>query len=134
VKWTATEMARAVRDRGLSALELVDAHIQRIEALDGRVNAVVVRRFDEARAEARAAEHAGAGGPLLGVPYANALGLPALSVPVMRDEASGMPVGVQLIGRPGHDAEILALAEVLERALGGFVDPEAAPASALRRG
>jgi Asp-tRNA(Asn)/Glu-tRNA(Gln) amidotransferase A subunit family amidase len=57
-----------------------------------------------------------------------------LSVPVMRDEASGMPVGVQLIGRPGHDAEILALAEVLERALGGFVDPEASPASALRQG
>ena len=69
VKWTATEMARAVRDRELSALELVDAHIQRIEALDGRVNAVVVRRFDEARAEARAADHAGAGGPLRGVPF-----------------------------------------------------------------
>ena len=40
------------------------------------------------------------GGQLTLCTYANALGLPALSVPVMRDEASGMPVGVQLIG-PG---------------------------------
>ena len=30
---------------------------------------MAVRRFDEARAEARAAEHAGAGGPLRGVPF-----------------------------------------------------------------
>ena len=73
-----------------------------------------------------------AGGKLTLCTYANALGLPAVSVPVMRDEASGMPVGVQLFGRPGHDAEVLALAEVLERALGGFLDPEESPASALR--
>ena len=41
------------------------------------------------------------GGKLTLCTYANALGLPALSVPVMRDEASGMPVGVQLIGARG---------------------------------
>jgi Asp-tRNA(Asn)/Glu-tRNA(Gln) amidotransferase A subunit family amidase len=72
------------------------------------------------------------GGKLTLCTYPNALGLPAVSVPVMRDGASGMPVGVQLVGRPGRDAEVLALAEVLERALGGFVDPEESPASALR--
>ena len=72
------------------------------------------------------------GGKLTLCTYANALGLPAVSIPVMRDGASGMPVGVQLVGRPGHEAEVLALAEVLERALGGFVDPEESPASALR--
>ena len=46
------------------------------------------------------------------------------SVPVMRSEA-GLPVGVQLIGRRGHERALLALARELERALGGWLDPDA---------
>jgi Asp-tRNA(Asn)/Glu-tRNA(Gln) amidotransferase A subunit family amidase len=55
----------------------------------------------------------------------------AASVPVTRDERSVLPVGVQLVGRPGRDAGVVALAGQLERALGGFVDPEESPASLL---
>lgn len=40
--------------------------------------------------------------------YATFLGLPAFSLPVM--EADGMPLGAQLIGRAGRDAELCALA------------------------
>lgn len=68
---SAREIAGAVRLRDVSAAELTDAAIARIEKLDGELNAVVVRDFDRARADARAADEARAAGdsrPLLGVP------------------------------------------------------------------
>lgn len=64
------------------------------------------------------------GGKLTLCTYANALGLPAVSVPVMIGEA-GLPAGVQLIGARGHERALLALARELERALGGWLDPDA---------
>ncbi len=45
--------------------------------------------------------------------YASLAGLPALSVPFGRDER-GLPRAVQLIGRPGEEATLLALAAFLE--------------------
>src|SRR5262252_6680497 len=48
----ATAQAELVRRREVTALELVDAAIANIERLDGRLNAVVHRRFEQARAEA----------------------------------------------------------------------------------
>jgi Asp-tRNA(Asn)/Glu-tRNA(Gln) amidotransferase A subunit family amidase len=63
------------------------------------------------------------GGKLTLCTYANALGLPAVSVPVMRTDA-GLPVGVQLIGPRGHERALLALARQLEHALGGWLDPD----------
>jgi amidase len=66
-------MARAVRERAVSPVELIDAHIARIEARNPELNAVVVERFDEAREEAREAEAAVLGGgevgPLHGLPF-----------------------------------------------------------------
>ena len=64
------------------------------------------------------------GGKLTLCTYANALGLPAVAVPVMLSDA-GLPVGVQLIGARGHERALLALARELERALGGWLDPDA---------
>jgi amidase len=68
---SAAELAAEVRRGAVSAVELADAAIARIEALDGPINAVVVRDFDRARDAARAADAARARGedrPLLGVP------------------------------------------------------------------
>ncbi|MGO1876020.1 amidase family protein, partial [Agrococcus casei] len=46
--------------------------------------------------------------------FVNVVGLPALSVPVLAlDE--GISMSVQLIGRPGDEAGILALGRQLER-------------------
>lgn len=71
VRTTATRLAAGLRKGVYSASELCAASIARIEALDGKVNAVVVRDFERARADARAADEAikrGETKPLLGVP------------------------------------------------------------------
>ena len=46
---SAGELAAALAARKVSAVELCEAAIERIEALDGPINAVVVRDFDRAR-------------------------------------------------------------------------------------
>jgi amidase len=69
------------------------------------------------------------GGKLTLATYASALGLPAVCVPVMRSPA-GLPIGVQLIGRRGSERTLLALARVLEQALGGWLDPDESPLGA----
>ena len=68
---SAGELVKALAERKVSSRELVDAAIARIEALDPKINAVVVRDFDRARAAADAADAALARGerrPLLGLP------------------------------------------------------------------
>jgi amidase len=80
----AAQMAVALADRTVSAMELFEAAVDHIERLDGPINAVVVRDFDRARDAARAADVALARGeraPLLGVPMTvkeafNVAGLP----------------------------------------------------------
>lgn len=68
----ASEIAAAIRDGRLSSREIVEACIDRIEGAGRRLNAVVVERFDAARAEADAVDAARAAGhpcgPLAGVP------------------------------------------------------------------
>ncbi|MGB3375477.1 MAG: amidase family protein, partial [Microbacterium sp.] len=55
--------------------------------------------------------------------FVNVSGLPALVLPVTED-ASGHPVGVQLIGRPGGEAAIIALAAELEGRVGRMPHPD----------
>ncbi len=73
---SAMELARMVRRRQVSPLELVDAHIAQIEAVNPSLNAVIATRYEQARQEARAAEalvrassDPDALPPLLGLPY-----------------------------------------------------------------
>ena len=54
--------------------------------------------------------------------FVNVAGLPAITVPVTRDE-TGHPVSVQLVGRPGGEAAIIALAAQLEAARGPLPHP-----------
>lgn len=68
---TAGELLKALATRQISSRELVDDAIARIETLDPKINAVVVRDFDRARASADDADAALAHGerrPLLGLP------------------------------------------------------------------
>jgi amidase len=86
-KWeyrTTNELVEALQTRKISAVELAEHVIARIDALDPRLNAVVVRDFDRARDGAKAADAALARGerqPLLGIPMVvkesfNVAGLP----------------------------------------------------------
>jgi len=69
---SATEMAEQVRLKKLSPVELLDAHLARIEALNPKLNAFVQLDTERARRQAQAAEAAvmrgEAVGPLHGVP------------------------------------------------------------------
>lgn len=64
---TATEQARMVRQKKISARELLELHLKRIETVNPRVNAIVTLVADKARAAAAAADEAQAQGKPLGV-------------------------------------------------------------------
>ena len=98
---SASDLIEALAARQISSRELVDAAITRIEALDQKINAVVVRDFDRARMAADTADAAlgrGERRPLLGLPMTvkeqfNVAGLPTTwGYPRFRD------------WRPGFDA------------------------------
>lgn len=81
---TANELSAMLRARDVSAVELLERSIARIEAHDGDINAVVIRDFERARAAAVRADAELARGdtrPLLGIPMTvkeafNVAGLP----------------------------------------------------------
>ena len=78
-EYDATALAELVRSKQVKPAELVEAAIERIEARNGDLNAVIIKRYEAARAEA--AEDVGSG-PFAGVPFllkdigANQAGLP----------------------------------------------------------
>ncbi|KQR76936.1 glutamyl-tRNA(Gln) amidotransferase subunit A [Burkholderia sp. Leaf177] len=69
----ATELARLIRTKELSPVEVVKAHLDRIEAVNPKVNAVVTLMRDDAIKAAKTAEAAVLNGavlgPLHGVPF-----------------------------------------------------------------
>jgi amidase len=71
---TARELSHAIRERELSAREVVAAHLERIDAVNPKVNAIVSLRPEAALAEADAADQRTARrepvGPLHGLPIA----------------------------------------------------------------
>jgi amidase len=81
---TATELSAALAARKVSAVELAQDAIGRIERHDSRINAICVRDFArglDAAAAADAARARGETGPLLGIPLTvkesyNVAGLP----------------------------------------------------------
>lgn len=73
---SAVTLARYVRQKKVSPVELLDVHVARIEAVNPAINAVVAGRFERAREEARALAERLARAradeelpPLLGLPY-----------------------------------------------------------------
>src|SRR5216684_3686595 len=71
-KFSAAEMARLIRRKQLSPVEVVEAHLERIERLNPKINAFACLNIEQARVEARRAETVLMQGvqskPLLGVP------------------------------------------------------------------
>ena len=69
---SAGELSRLIQDREVSPVEVIDAHLDRIEATEGVLNSFITLLPDEARAAARRAEGEIQGGnyrgPLHGIP------------------------------------------------------------------
>jgi len=104
----ATAQAELVSSGDASSVELVGAAIERIEALDGPLNAVVVRWFDDALARAAeidAGSSQAATGPFAGVPtllkdlWAHSVGHPMTNGNVALRDA--MPIST-------HDSTLVA--------------------------
>jgi amidase len=65
---SASHLTALLRRRHVGCLELLEYFIARVERLDARLNAVVVRDFDRARARARELDATTVTGPLHGLP------------------------------------------------------------------
>src|SRR5437660_7586731 len=91
----ATDQAELVRRGDLTALELVDAAINRVEKINGEVNAVIHPLFDKARATASGTLPDGA---FRGVP---------IVIKDLDGESAGDPfhMGNQLLKRVGYVAD-----------------------------
>ena len=68
------QLSASLKAKRFSSVELTNAHLERIEALDGRLNAFITVDSERAIGDARAADAAiakGDGGPLTGIPIAH---------------------------------------------------------------
>src|SRR3954469_19581134 len=111
---TAGDLVKMLADRQVSSRELVDSAISRIEALDPKINAVVVRDFDRARAAADAADPAPAKGErraLLGVPMTVKEHYAVAGLPTTRGDPK----------HKGWKAEVDALVVQRLKAAGGVI-------------
>lgn len=99
----AIAQSELVRRGELTALEVVDAAVERVERANPIVNAIVTPLFDAARGAARAlATHGLPAGPLAGAPFAvKDLGAPMTGV---RQTAGSLALRDHV---PGYDAEIV---------------------------
>ena len=111
---SATQLIAALDVREVGARELADLYIERIERLDGPINAVVVRDFERARAAADASDRRRAEG--------RAGRLDGLPVTIKESfNVSGLPTTAGIVAAKGfvsaHDALVVARA----RAAGAVV-------------
>ncbi len=96
----ATAQAELVRNREISAAELVEATVERIERFNPAINAVVTPMYDEARA---VAADVGADGRFAGVPFLlKDLGAPYAGVPM----TSGTGILERFV--PEFDSELVS--------------------------
>lgn len=102
---SATELARLIRDRAVSATEVMDAHLESIERLNPHLSAIVAvaqAAREEAAAHDQALARGNRIGPLHGVPF------------TAKDiiETSTMPTTLGMMeladNRPGRDATVVA--------------------------
>jgi amidase len=108
---TATQLAARIRAGELSPVEVVEAHIARIEAVNPALNAVVTPMFERARREAAQAAAHSPQGPLHGVPV------------TIKDsfDVAGVRSTCGLTARADHYPESDAVAVARLRAAGAIV-------------
>ena len=105
---SASQMARMLRSGQLSASDLLEMHIARIEQVNPQLNALVATRFQEARREARNADRVLR--VASGTPDADSLP-PFFGVPVVIKECMevpGMPYTAGMVHRKGIVGQVMA--------------------------
>ena len=115
VFWSASALARAIRARELSSVEVVEAHLRRIDAVNPTLNAVVHLDRDGVLAAARTADAELASGDVVGLLH---------GVPVtVKDniDVAGLPCTGGTLGRAGVLAEQDATVVERLRAAGAIV-------------
>ena len=116
----AAGLAQAWIDRDLARAELLDA-METYRVLVCPVSAVPAFGHDERRWRVDGGE-VGYLDAMLYSQWFNVLGNPAAVVPVGRS-ADGLPIGVQIIGRPFEELQVLQIAAAIERGCGGYTPP-----------
>jgi Asp-tRNA(Asn)/Glu-tRNA(Gln) amidotransferase A subunit family amidase len=98
-RYDALELARLIRVREVSALEVLEEAIRRAEAVNPRLNAIVAKAYDEARAHAQK--------PLPATPLA---GVPFLIKDITYQKGMRCSSGSRLFADfvPDHDSELVA--------------------------
>ena len=72
---TASKLRRMIGRKDISPIELVESCIDRIESVDGQLNAMITKSYERARAEARDAEQAVVDGEELGLLHGLPVGI-----------------------------------------------------------
>ncbi len=104
--WTTSDQAAAIRRRDLGSVELLDAHLARIERLNPQVNAVCTLAVDTARTRAHAADEATARGVSWGPLHGLSITVKdAIATEGIRS-TGGAPELIDNV--PQHDAEAVA--------------------------
>jgi AtzE family amidohydrolase len=131
---SAIAIAAAVRDGKLSAAEVLQAHIERIERLDPALNCFTARTFARARAEAAAIDRKIAAGedpgPLAGVPIAvknlfDVIGLATLAGAKIERDSPPATADSPLLARLSAAGAVLLGALNMDEYAYGFVTENA---------
>ncbi|MBU7575191.1 MAG: amidase [Hydrogenophaga sp.] len=113
-RFSAEDYVGAQRYRALALAEFSDSVFAQADVLVAPVMAMPVPRLDDVGAESDPAMNRIARDMTRLTRPINYLGLPALSLPVGRDRR-GLPLAVQLIGRPHSEALLIQLGAALQR-------------------
>ena len=123
---SSVELRRRIGSKEISPVELMEASIARMEALNPSVNAICATAYTRARRAAKAAEKAALAGerlgPLHGLPTVGRHRQPLRPAAQRRGIVRGLggsarlPFGLQVTGRFRGDLEVLDAAEAIEDA------------------
>ena len=103
---TASELRQMIGRKDISPVEIVESCIDRIEAVDGQLNAMVTKSYDRARAEAREAEKAVLDGEELGLLHGLPVGIKDLEATAGIRTTSGSKLYADHV--PAQDQGVVA--------------------------
>ena len=100
-QYSASELAKMIRNKDVSSEEVVQDHLQRIGEVNPKLNSITIVLEDSSLAEARKADQSEPVGPLHGVPVTVKENIDLFGTPT----TSGIPAGAELM--PTADAPVV---------------------------